>query len=220
MADLADEQGSPMASHDAAPEFAQNVFLVVWRDGGDDDPLMVVHRRGKFCQGRKIGRRLEDSADLSTSDCLEFYGPGSKQARPGATDAGGTTKPGLWCITAVFRQWDDGESIEQAISLTKGGPAPKWRRMAQDELVAFAKGGVSKKIEAWLLGPTQALWDGSLTGDYLLAADAPEPEPHVCTGCIGDGPCEAEHEEPSVSVDDVDAADAYDEDRQEGERVR
>ena len=34
------------------------------------------------------------------------------------------------------------------------------------------------------------------------------------------GPCEAEHEEPSVSVDDVDAADAYDEDRQEGERVR
>ena len=214
MADPTVDQGLPMASHDAAPEFAQNVFLVVWRDGGDDDPLMVVHRRGKFCQGRKIGRKLEDSADLSTSNCLEFYGPGSKQARPGAMDAGGTTKPGLWCITAVFRQWDDGENIEQAISLTRGGPAPKWRRMDRVELAAFAKGGVSKKVEAWLLGPTQALWDGS------PVVPVPEPGPHVCTGCIGDGPCEAEHEEPSVSADDVDAADAYDEDRQEGERVR
>ena len=210
MADLAVDQGSPMASHDAAPEFAQHVFLVVWRDGGDDDPLMLVHRRGKFCQGRKIGRKLEDSADLSTSDCLEFYGPGSKQARPGATDAGGTTKPGLWCITAVFRQWDDGENIEQAISLTKEGPAPKWRRMDRVELAAFAKGGVSKKIEAWLLGPTQELWDGS----PVVPVPEQEPEPHVCTGCIGDGPCEAAHEEPSVSVDDVDAADAYDEDRE------
>lgn len=49
------------------------------------------------------------------------------------------------------------------------------------------------------------------------AADAYEGidcEPgHICTGCIGDGPCEAEPEDPSVSADDVDAADAYDEER-------
>ena len=41
MADLAVEQDSPIAPHDAAPEFAQNVFLVVWRDGGDDEPMIM-----------------------------------------------------------------------------------------------------------------------------------------------------------------------------------
>lgn len=47
------------------------------------------------------------------------------------------------------------------ISLTKGGPAPKWRRMDRVEMAAFAKGGVSKKIdkqvaevERWLVDST------------------------------------------------------------------
>lgn len=55
---------------------------------------------------------------------------------------------------------------------------------------------------------------GGRTDSAKVLAECIDCEPgHICTGCIGDGPCEAEPEDPSVSADDVDAADAYDEER-------
>lgn len=150
------------------PRYSCNEFIIVWCNGeGDMETLMHVHRRGKYdAQGRKIGRRLVDDVGLSTCDCLEFDGPGGRvyAPSPSASAAGGTKRPGLWCIGAVFRQWEDDSglgNIEQAITLTRGGPAPKWRRLKPDELAAFMLGRVTPEIEAWLCGPTQTVWDRS-----------------------------------------------------------
>ena len=151
----------------SALTYACNEFIVVWSNGqGDMETLMHVRRRTKIAQGRKIGRKLVDDVGLSTCDGLEFEGPGGKEyaPAPSASASGGTTKPGLWCIAAVFREWEDGTgfgNIEQAISLADGGPAPQWRRLRPAELAAAAVGKVTPEIEAWLLGPTQAVWDHS-----------------------------------------------------------
>lgn len=149
------------------PSYSENVFIVVWCNGdGDMETLMHVHRRGTYAQGRKIGRRLVDDVGLSTCDCLEFDGPGGREhaPAPSASASGGTKRPGLWCIAAVFRQWEDDSglgNIEQLITLTRGGPAPRWRRLKPAELAAVMLGRVPQNIEAWLCGPTQTVWDRS-----------------------------------------------------------
>lgn len=49
--------------------------------------------------------------------------------------------------------------------------------------------------------PEEVRWQGR-DDVQLRALEVEDDAGHICTGCIGDGPCEAEPEEPSVSVDD------------------
>lgn len=59
------------------------------------------------------------------------------------------------------------------------------------------------RVEAWL--PT-----ASSASDSEFPEELRDDAAHICTGCIGDGPCEAEPEEPSVSAADDDNSDGDD----------